>query len=551
VTTSIKFLVPFSLLAAMGSHLRLLLASLNCTPSLPSTLESISYPFAPLDISMAATKATNVPPSHGAAVVPAVLVALWLFGSAAILFARWVQWRRLNATVRKALTLHGGREFDALRRLERIVGIRKPVNLIVPPTLVEPGVFGILRPVLLLPVDIAQHLGDSQLDAVLAHELYHVRRRDNFTNASHMLVEAIFWFHPLVWWIGARLVEERERACDEGVLDLGGEPEVYAASLLQICLYYLELPAPFVSSMTGSDLNQRIEHIMTSCGTSRLSFFKKLLLTTGGLAVIVMPLMIGLVNAPRIGAQSAVQQQPAGAAAPLAFEVASVKPAKSVGPRGIKPMPGGQTYIANGAPLRMMIKLMYKIPDSQIVGGPSWMDTELWDIEAKAAYPSSRDQLHEMFKTLLADRFKLQFHRETKDLSAYVLSTDKSGPKIKLNESPESFDIPIHSARGAGPLPKIVGTRVPMQYFSYYLSLLLNAPVVDRTGLDRYYDFTLEWMPEPGLEARKGGAPEVPLASDGPNLFTALREQLGLKLESRKAPVEVFVIDHAEKPEAN
>jgi len=171
----------------------------------------------------------------------------------------------------------------------------------------------------------------------------------------------------------------------------------------------------------------------------------------------------------------AVTQNP-----PLAFEVASIKPSKpgSAG-GGVRPLPGGQTYIAGNVPLRLIIKLMYKITDSQIVGGPSWIDTELWDVEAKAARPSTLDQLHEMFQTLLAERFKLQFHRETREMRAYVLTVDKGGSKLKLSQAQEPFDIPIKPA-GSG---KMIGTRVPMSYLCWVLSQFLNTPVMDRTGL--------------------------------------------------------------------
>jgi uncharacterized protein (TIGR03435 family) len=253
--------------------------------------------------------------------------------------------------------------------------------------------------------------------------------------------------------------------------------------------------------------------------------------------------------------------------APLAFDVISVKPSQPGVPGiGIQPMSSGQGYRVGGVPVRLMIKLMYKITDSQIAGGPKWMDTDLWDIEAKADHTYTLDQLHEMFQTMLADRFKLQFHREKKEIPAYVLSVDKSGSKLKLNESPDPFEIPIKGAGGrmaigpGGITTKIIGTRVPMVYFTWYLSQRLNdIPVVDQTGLDRFYDFTLDWMQElpPGFATGRGeaGSPLPSLAADGapegPTLVVALREQLGLKLEKRKAPADVFVIDRVEKPDAN
>jgi len=169
--------------------------------------------------------------------------------------------------------------------------------------MLEPGVVGLLRPILLLPEGIVERLTPSQLEAVLGHELCHVRRHDNLSAAIHMIVEAVFWFHPLVWWIGARLVEERERACDEGVLRLGSEPRVYAQAILNVCKYYLESPLVCVSGITSSDLKKRIDKIMAHHFVQNLSLTKKFLLAIGGLAAVVAPIAIGLLNAPAGHAQ--------------------------------------------------------------------------------------------------------------------------------------------------------------------------------------------------------------------------------------------------------
>lgn len=237
-----------------------------------------------------------------------------------------------------------------------------------------------------------------------------------------------------------------------------------------------------------------------------------------------------------------------GGKAPLAFEVASVKKSEPGGRGGgIRPTQGGQTYVGSNVPLRLMIKLMYGITDVQIQGGPDWINTELYDVRAKAERPSHIGELHQMFQTLLADRFKLQFHRETKTLPVYELVVDKKA-KLKANESTEAFaDFPIKPA-GRG---KVAGQRVSMSYLAWFLAQQLNRPILDKTGLAGFYDFDLEWVPElpPGAALRpEEGAPPVP---DGPTIFAALKEQLGLKLESQKGPVEVFVIDRAERPTEN
>jgi uncharacterized protein (TIGR03435 family) len=265
-------------------------------------------------------------------------------------------------------------------------------------------------------------------------------------------------------------------------------------------------------------------------------------MTRMGAVLVLVWAAIGNAPASRAQPLSAASQP----ASPLAFEVASVKPSKP-GARGggIRPLPGGQSYVATNVPVRLIIRLMYYLSESQLTGGPAWLNTELYDVEARAEHPSNVDQLHQMFQTLLTERFKLRFHRETRELPAFVLSVDK-GSKLKLNSTPEPFEIPIKGSGRGG----VVGQRVPMTYFAWFLSQQVGRPVVDRTGLDQHYDFTLQWTPEPPPSASAEAREPLPSA-DGPTIFTALREQLGLKLQSEKAPVEVFVIDSAERPLEN
>src|SRR5262249_12105386 len=144
---------------------------------------------------------------------------------------------------------------------------------------------GVFRPVLLLPDGIAKWLSPAQLRCVVAHELCHVRRRDNLTASIHMLVEALFWFHPLVWWIKARLIDEQERACDEEVLGFADDPQVYAESILKICEFYLTSPLICVSGITGSSLKKRIENIMKNRIGVRLSFCRMVLLAIATITV--------------------------------------------------------------------------------------------------------------------------------------------------------------------------------------------------------------------------------------------------------------------------
>src|SRR5439155_12218642 len=149
-----------------------------------------------------------------------------------ILATSFGKWRRVGAIVRASPPIERGPEVDALRRLERRTGVSQPIAMVTSTSALEPGIFGIVRPVLLWPAAIGAHLNADQIATILAHEVAHVRRRDNLAAAIQMVVEAIFWFHPLVWWMGARLVEERERACDEAVVGPGGGHAVYAETML-------------------------------------------------------------------------------------------------------------------------------------------------------------------------------------------------------------------------------------------------------------------------------------------------------------------------------
>jgi uncharacterized protein (TIGR03435 family) len=233
----------------------------------------------------------------------------------------------------------------------------------------------------------------------------------------------------------------------------------------------------------------------------------------------------------------------------LTFEVVSIKPAKpGAQPGGIKAMPGGQEYIAQDAPVKLIMALMYKIPMRQITGGPDWLNTDLYEIDAKADKPYNLDDLHVMFQNLLADEFKLQFHKETREGPVYDLTLDKSGLKMKVNENDQDFEIPVKGGLGNG----FIGKRVPMQYLCWWLGQVLQQdqrPVIDKTGLDKNYDFNLIFRLDLPPNVSTENLP--PGYLDRPTVFDAVKQQLGLRLDPGKGPVEFFVIDHVEKPAAN
>jgi bla regulator protein blaR1 len=239
-------------------------------------MDFMSRPFASTASNLPAPAALPVSYAHPdlLPLIAGTLVAAWLCGSIVVLAVWCVRWRRIAALVRQAKPLREGREIAILRRLE---GPGRSIEAVVSATALEPGIFGISRSVLIWPKGISEHLDDEHIQSILAHELCHVRRRDNLAAAAHMVVEAIFWFHPLVWWMGKCMVEERERACDEQALDLGNEPRVYAESILKTCEFCVGSPLACVSGVTGADLKERIVRIMAGRRTLILDRRRKLL----------------------------------------------------------------------------------------------------------------------------------------------------------------------------------------------------------------------------------------------------------------------------------
>jgi bla regulator protein blaR1 len=252
---SLKFLFPFSLLVGLGSYLTWSRGIARTAAGFDVALDEVSQPF---------TQATSIlslatPPLAFQILnnlLPVILTGVWLCGFMAVLGIWFLRWRKISVIVQQAQPMQEGREVNTLRKLERIHRIPNHMDIFLSRDSLEPGIFGIVRPVLVWPEGISGRLEDVHLEAIITHELCHVRRRDNLAAAIHMFIEALFWFHPLVWWLGARLVEERERACDEAVLESGGSRHIYAESILKICEFCIGSPLTCVSGVTGADLKK-------------------------------------------------------------------------------------------------------------------------------------------------------------------------------------------------------------------------------------------------------------------------------------------------------
>jgi bla regulator protein BlaR1 len=528
MAASVKFLIPFSLLVALGSQTIRRAAA----PAPPPQMRFMMVDASP-DLHIASQPKTDRP----AAIVhrdwlPQVMWVVW-FGGCAGLLIRWrKRWHSAAVNLRESTPWKQPPVFPWM-----------PAPVRSSPSIVEPSVFGVFRPVLVVPAGIEEHLSAEQLQAVFAHELCHIRHRDNLAAAVHMLVEAVFWFHPLVWWMSARLVDERERACDEEVVQLGHDRAVYAESILRVCRFCLESPVACVSGITGADLKQRIRSIMTGTVLHQLQPGKKLLLAAMGVAAVAGPLAVGLTQASKLSAQAAPQT-----AAPLQFDIASLKMAPNQDVLETKPKRSVGRFRWT-TQLAYLLGYAYNLEWWRILGDIPGFGS-IYEIEATTDPKATRDQVRLMLQSLLIERFKMTVHRVTKDADGYALTVAKGGPKMqeaKEGEVPalpdwmrgpsadpasmEELVAPTLQARGIG---AITGRRVTMLQLTETLQRLLNTAVLDQTGLSGQYYFAFRYAAEDD--------PDVPYQS----LFGAIKE-LGLKLEKHKGPVEMLVVDHIEK----
>jgi hypothetical protein len=475
---------------------------------------------------------------------------IWSIGMLVVVAVWAVRWRWFAAIARAAAPVEAGREVDALRLIERAAGVASPMRLVQTDSALEPGVFGVRRPILVLPRAIDERSTSGSWRRSSAHEVAHVRRRDNLAALLHMAVTAIFWFHPLVWWLGARLVDERERACDEAVVRLGHEPRVYAETILTACRLFLESPLACVSGVTGSDLSKRIERIMHNVGSEALT-----------------PAEEGArVRRPRRWRNRALRRRRverpacpcaadcAGAGQESEFEVASVKPNKSgiAGKVSIQTQPGGR-FTAENVTVRQMIRFAYQLQDSQLSGAPKWLDDDRFDIVAKA----EGDDLGEPFRreqsaadaraqadAAGAARRSVQAHgaREAREQATTRSSrrgaTARSAPAASGRRSiarggrcspagavcgtggmRHSHVSRPHTRRQARDWPASDGLRI---------CWAPSCSIARADGqLRLHIEIAPEQMPSGRLRQESAALELPPVDPNGPSIFTALQEQLG------------------------
>jgi len=558
---SLKFLVPFAPLIAVGRAIGWPSPTSMPQPVLSTALNTLHQPFMPPP--MIALDTPAIPAALSAPGWPGVIATIWLTGCVVVLGVWAARWFRVAAIVRVSRPLSDADLIVRLRRAEAAIGLRRPLRAVVSEAEIEPGVFGIARPVLVWPRDLGSHLQGDQIDGVLVHELAHVRRYDNLTAALHLAVETLFWFYPPVWWLERQLMCERELACDQAAMTAGSDPKSYAEGILRTCEFYSESPLACLSGVTGSDLKKRIAAIVRGHDGEAVGFTRRAIIAAAAVAAIALPIMLGVLQAPMLLAQ-------APAVAPVSsFEVASVKRNTSGEERASFGSRGSQLVVTNNT-LFNIIRNAWGIQGNQILGGPDWVrsDSVRFDITAKVPDGTRPDQMLLMMQALLADRFRLKVHRETKEVPIFALVMARQDRKLGPQIMPAAFDcdaLRAAFARGERPtLPPPNGDRpvcgartapgrflvggYPIADFARNLSGFVGGrPVVDRTGLTGIYDLELTWTPDV-RPTRPNGEPPPGSDPNGPTVFTAIQEQLGLKLEAITGPVEVLVIDSADRP---
>lgn len=376
---SLKFLVPWSALVALGEWIR---------PEHPIEIGVAAQPLIAAALSLASPAVRPVPISDFGPTVGLILLTIWA-GGTIISLVRWA-----------LCWLHTRRTIDAAD----IHVMNAPIEVRISDEFEEPGVFGILEPVLMLPRKVVERMNSAELDAVIAHELCHIRNRDNLTAALHMLSQAAFWFHPLVWWLGSRLLEERERACDETVVQLGTQPRIYAEGIVKACAASLEAKLGVVAGASGTHLTDRIRSILAHRRAKSLGVLGKGCLTVCTAAAIVLPVTVGAAIANDLAKQRTLM--PASLSFTSAF-IQTTEAGSAEEPRLV--LSGGRISMRNTS-LRRLVSVAYDTGERRIFG-PAWLD-QRYDIEARVeGLDDTADSKvrQQMVVNLLTKEFALQF----------------------------------------------------------------------------------------------------------------------------------------------
>jgi uncharacterized protein (TIGR03435 family) len=548
--------------------------------SVPSAVQSAMAPLENepgvdvLSADSSASATTNPSPADLRSSVPStssLLALAWLAGTVVCLATVFVGLFRVRVLRRSASPWPRGRQLVAA--LASGAGIRRSVDVLLHDSIAGPMTCGMFQPVIVLPAD-AVNWPLEDLHRAVVHELEHVRRGDWMSQVSARIVTAVYWFHPIVWVAWRQLSLEAERACDDAVL-VSTEPTAYADQLVLLAQRLSTASnRPQLAMANRSDLATRITAVLDSRQQRGRAGARSVVLACGASAIL-----LAAVSPIRLVAGSQDPQATAPAKTRLTYDAASIKRCEAEEtPTGARGTAAGTNatfspgrfyvpcvtteqliylaYASSGAPVSD--RLINDDPGSasnamKVRGGPDWVHSlrEKYSIEATAAGATERTVLMGlMLRSLLEDRFKLKLHRETEEAPMYALTVGKGGLKLKpmkeddCDPDAEPAAVPTDAKPRCGMLNMVgVEGKIRWTFGGFELSGLaarlssqLKMHVIDRTNTKDRFVYRFEFARDPD-----------PLVTEA-NIFAAVEDQLGLKLEKTRGPRGFLVIDHIERP---
>jgi uncharacterized protein (TIGR03435 family) len=493
----------------------------------------------------------------------AALVVLWLCGVSVLLIRLAGGSWRIRRLQRLSLSEPASQWHSSVVRLTQRLGLRRVIHVVDSAHADTPTVIGWLRPVILLPVSAMANLTPAQVDAILAHELAHIRRHDFLVNAGQTVAETLLFYHPAVWWISSRIRTEREHCCDDVAVEICGDPVVYAEALTELAARSVT-DTRFAVAATGGSLIARIRRLLRPPAHVRAQprrpvavsvLALALLMAGGGMRLLLMaePVQPAAVN-PTLA--QTIDSRVARASAPLPTE----------DPRGARAWgvslgSSGTAVRLIGFTARSLIREAYGLRDMPIVDAPTWMDDETFDLSvpmdgAPLDGTTEPDVIRAAMRAMLEAKLGLATHRETRQVAAYALIKADASGALGQNIRPSIVDCSPDQASNCGVGDSLTGFRgrhVTMGELAGAMRRMLrplDREVVDGTGLAGTYDFTL----------RLGFLPIAAIGSGHPVLAqlleplgvhsvrSALPAQLGLTLVDAAVTREVVVIDHVDRP---
>jgi uncharacterized protein (TIGR03435 family) len=369
-----------------------------------------------------------------------------------------------------------------------------------------------------------------------------------------MIAEAIFWFYPVVWMVGRRLIEERELACDQAVLEQAGA-EDYAEGILNVCKLYHVSPLSCVAGISGANLKRRVESILRNERPRALNKVRRWALCAALFAVVAGPAIVGLLTSSAF-AQQGNSFLGLATSTDKKFEVATVKLNQSGDERFQLGPPGrGSIRIVN-VPLRGIIIQSFRTQRPMVFGIPGWAESERYDIVGKGPDSNATNpEVWEMMRSLLIERFHLKYHIENREMPVYALTVLPGGHKLTLGEAGRCA-AEIKEGKNCGDiLIPPFGTamyNMPIGALITGIGARAGRPIIDKTGLTGRYDANVTWLPD-GVKLEDLDLQDIP-AEYRPkdvSLFDALQQQEGLKLQPDRAAVPVLVVDSVTRPDPN